>query len=175
MVLTEHSLSELIHIYLCSLNDDTGDALNSFSILPSPVNQCVESYWSKFVVDRPGRVKSFFQDMVDLKIFDTSEPDLLDCIRFRFMSILQKELADIANQWNYHLLSPNRNNTPSGRPDVVLSTPSLWPHLQTTQLVLTLQKPTSLLILPHDKFLILVMRKKWAHNCSFWVFLYLSL
>ena len=126
MVLTEHSLTELIHTYLCSLNDDTGDALNSFSILSSPVNQCVESYWSKFVVDRPGRGKSFFQDMVDLKIFDTSEPDLLDCIRFCFMSILQKELADIANQWNYHLLSPNRNNTPSGRPDVMYFLPHLY-------------------------------------------------
>ena len=104
---TEHSLTEPVHIYLRSLNDDTGHALNSFSLVSSPVNQRIESYWSKFLVDRPGWWKSFFQDMVDLEIFDPSEPALLDCIRFCFMSILQKELTYIANEWNRHLLSPN--------------------------------------------------------------------
>ena len=59
------------------LNDDTGDALNSFSIVSSPVNQRIESYWSKFVVDRPGWWKSFFQDMVDLELFDPSEPHFI--------------------------------------------------------------------------------------------------
>ena len=42
-----------IHIYLRSLNNDTGDVLNSFSIVPFTVNQRIESYWSKFIVDRP--------------------------------------------------------------------------------------------------------------------------
>ena len=64
--------------------------------MSSPVNQRIESYWSKFVLDRPGWCKSFFKDMVDLEIFDPSEPALLDCIRFCFMSILQKELTYIA-------------------------------------------------------------------------------
>ena len=84
------------------------------------------AYWSKFVVDRPGWWKSFFQDMVDLEIFYPSEPALLACIRFCFMSILRKELADIANEWNRHLLSPNRNNTQSGRPDVMYFLPHLY-------------------------------------------------
>ena len=56
----EHSLIEPIHIYLRSLNDDTGDALHSFSIVSSPFNQRIESYCSKFVSDRPGWWKSFF-------------------------------------------------------------------------------------------------------------------
>ena len=51
MALTTHAP---IHIYLRNLNDDTGDALNSFPVVSFPVNQCVESYWSKFVVDKPG-------------------------------------------------------------------------------------------------------------------------
>ena len=57
---TEHSLIEPIHIYLRNLNDATGDALHSFSIVSSPVNQRTESYCSKFVSDRPGWWKSFF-------------------------------------------------------------------------------------------------------------------
>ena len=64
--------------------------------------------------------------MVDLEIFYPSEPTLLACIRFCFMSILRKELADIANEWNRHLLSPNRNNTQSGRPDVMYFLPHLY-------------------------------------------------
>ena len=51
---TMHSLTEPIHIYLSSLNDDTGNALHSLSIVFSPVNRRIECYWSKFVVDRPG-------------------------------------------------------------------------------------------------------------------------
>ena len=73
---TEHLLIEPGHIYLHSLND-TGDVLHYFSMVSSPVNQRIESYWSKFIADRPGWWKSFFQDMVDLKIFDPSEPSLL--------------------------------------------------------------------------------------------------
>ena len=81
----------------------------------------------KFVIDRPGWQKSFFQDMVDLEIFDPSVLTLLDCIRFWFMSILRQELKDTANEWNHHLLSPKRNNTASARPDVMnLLPPSLW-------------------------------------------------
>ena len=57
--------------------------------------------------------------MVDLEVLDPHEPALLDCIKFCFMSILRKELTDIANEWNCYLLLPNRNNTPSGRPDVM--------------------------------------------------------
>ena len=64
--------------------------------------------------------------MVDLELFDPSEPALLDCIRFCFMSILQKELTYIANEWNRYLLSPNRNNRSSGTPDVMYFLPHLY-------------------------------------------------
>ena len=42
------------------------------------------------------------------------------------MSILQKELVDIENEWIRHLLSPNRNNTQSGRPDIMYFLPHLY-------------------------------------------------
>lgn len=83
---TEHSLSESVNIYQRSLNDDTGDSLHSFSIVSSPVNQCIEYYWSKYIVDRPGQWKSFFEDTVYLEIFVPSELALLGCIRFCFMT-----------------------------------------------------------------------------------------
>ena len=76
--------------------------------------------------------------MVDLEIFDPSEPALLDCIRFCFINILRKELTDIANEWNPHLLSPKRNNIPSGRPDIM----SFLPHFHgTTDRMISIRTP----------------------------------
>ena len=42
------------------------------------------------------------------------------------MSILQKELTYIANEWNRYLLSPNRNSRSSGTPDVIYFLPHLY-------------------------------------------------
>ena len=114
-----HSLNPYTYIYVALLMIH-GDVLHYFSIRSSFFNQRIECYWSRFAVDRPGWWKPFFQDMVDLEMFYPSEPALLDCIRFCFISILRKELTDIANEWNQHLLSSERrSNTPSGRPDIM--------------------------------------------------------
>ena len=53
--------------------------------------------------------------MVDLEIFDLSEPDLLDCIRFCFMSILQRTYRHC--RWMA---------LPSSRPDVMYFLPHLY-------------------------------------------------
>ena len=85
LVLSTHSLNP--YTYLTSLNDGTGDVLHSFSIVSSPVNEGIKSYWSKVVEDRSNQ-----QKLVDLEIFDPTEPALLGCIRISFndyiMSIL---------------------------------------------------------------------------------------
>ena len=43
---TKHSLTESVHIYLRSLNDDAGDVLHFFSIVPSPSQL---AYWAILV------------------------------------------------------------------------------------------------------------------------------
>ena len=37
------------------------------------VSPRIESYWSKYVLDKPGLWKSFFQNMADLEIFSPNE------------------------------------------------------------------------------------------------------
>ena len=64
--------------------------------------------------------------MVDLETFVSSESNLLDCVRFHFMSILRKELTGISVEWNPHLLSPSRNNTSSGKPNFMYFPPHLY-------------------------------------------------
>ena len=113
MVLSTDSLNPYTYIYAALMMIQVMHYIPFQQCPAQSVNQL------KFVVDRPGWQKSFFQDMVDLEIFDPSVLALLDCIRFWFMSILRKELTYIANEWNRHQLSPNRNNAPSGRPDAM--------------------------------------------------------
>ena len=67
--------------------------------------------------------------MIDLDVYDPSDPVILDCARFCFMGILRKELLTVANDWNQHLISKSKNDGPSGRPDTIF----FLPHLFETQ------------------------------------------
>ena len=44
---TEHSIIELMHLYLSNLDSNReGDVLKSFKRISSPKNQRIETYWS---------------------------------------------------------------------------------------------------------------------------------
>jgi len=131
---TEHSLIEPIHIALRSLSNEE-NVLGSFSIVTSPLNQRIESYWSKLKQDRIGWWRRFFLDMMDLDMFDPSDPVVLDCVRFCFMGLIRKELVDIANEWNQHLISRSLNGGPNGRPDTMYFLPHLFDCESYLQLV----------------------------------------
>ena len=77
-------------------------------------------------------VEFIFEDMVDSLKFDLSERTLRDCIRFCFMTILQKELGGITTETTNHLV---------GLPTHLYGTAN---HMISS----TLQKLTNLLILP---------------------------
>jgi len=109
---TEHSTIEPLQIVLRMLNTDDDTTLNSFSIITSPQNQRIEAYWSILKRDKIGWWKEFFQDLVDLDLYQNL-PVLKECIRFCFMSLLR-------NDWNVHLISFGRNRQgPQGRPDTI--------------------------------------------------------
>lgn len=122
---TEHSIIEPIHITLRDLVGDE-NAVDSFSIVPSPHNQRIESYWSKLRGDRMGWWQEFFRDMIDLELFDPSDPVLVDCLRFCFMNILRAELKELVEEWNEHIISKSINGGPSGRPDTMYFLPHLF-------------------------------------------------
>jgi len=87
---TEHSTIEPLQIVLRMLNTDDDTTLNSFSIITSPQNQRIEAYWSILKRDKIGWWKEFFQDLVDLDLYQNM-PVLKECIRFCFMSFLAKK------------------------------------------------------------------------------------
>ena len=102
------------------------DPLSTFSITTSPLNQRIEAYWSKLRQDRPGWWKSFFQDMIDLGLYDPTDHVQVECLRYCFMDIVRKELNSIAVEWNQHIISRSVNGGPSGRPDTMYFLPHLY-------------------------------------------------
>ena len=138
---TENLFIEPIRIYLRSPNDNTGDPLRYCSIVSSPVNQRIESYGSKFVVDCLGWWKSFFKGMVDLEIFDPSVSGLALWVFY------EKNLQTL--QMNGIAIYFSQTETIRHLVGLTLCTSYLvFMKLQTTWSILTQQKPTNLLILP---------------------------
>ena len=72
---------------------------------------------------------SFFKDMIEEGILDTSNEDHHECVQFVFAKIIQKDLNDFKERSNSHSIRPNlysdRKVRPSGRPDVLYFTPNM--------------------------------------------------
>ena len=101
---TEHSLTELMHLYLSALNGNL--EINHFSIITSPQNQRIESYSSVLQRDRSGWWRRFFQDLVDLELLNTDDPVVLGCLHYCFMGIIRDELNSVKEQWNKNTKEP---------------------------------------------------------------------
>ena len=128
---SENSLIEAIHTYLRYANSDNDTPSDSccFATGRSTANQRIEAYWSHLVKDGPGWWINFFKDLRDLNLFDDSDPLHVECIRFCFMQILRKELHQVAELWNEHVISPSKfgnNSGPRGKPDCMFFLPHLY-------------------------------------------------
>ncbi len=128
---SENSLIEAIHTYLRYSNSDNDTPVDSccFAIGRSTANQRIEAYWSHLVKDGPGWWINFFKDLRDLNLFNDSDPIHIECIRFCFMQILRKELHQVAQLWNEHIISPSKfgnSSGPRGKPDCMFFLPHLY-------------------------------------------------
>ena len=81
------------------------------------------------VKDGPGWWINFFKDLRDLGNFDDSDPAHAECIRFCFMHIIRKELDQVAELWNQHIISSSKSGNssgPRGKPDCMYFLPHLY-------------------------------------------------
>ena len=51
---------------------------------------------------------------------------LVDCLKFCFTGVLHKELKEMAEEWNEHIISKSSNGGPSGRPDTMYFLPHIF-------------------------------------------------
>ena len=64
--------------------------------------------------------------MVDLELFNPVSRVLVDCLKCCFVGVLPKELKEMAEVWNEHIISKSSNGGPSGRPDTMYFLPYLF-------------------------------------------------
>ena len=163
----EYALIEPTHTYLRNLNDDTGDTLDYFSTVSSPVNQRIESYWTKFAVDRPGWWKSFLQDMDDLENLIQVNPLYWIVSGFALWVFYEKNLQTL--QMNrIHIYFRQTETTPHLVDPTLCTFYPIFMELQTVWSALTLAKPTNLLLpalYPLTSLMSLVsMQRHWWMN-----------
>ena len=163
----EYALIEPIHSYLRNLNDDTGDTLDHLSTVFSPVNQRTESYWTKFGIDRPGWWKSFLQDMDDLENLIQVNRLYWIVSGFALWVFYEKNLQTL--QMNQIHIYFRQTETTPHLVDLTLCTfYPIFMELQTGWSVLTLAKPTNLLLpalYPLTSLMSLVsMQRHWWMN-----------
>ena len=124
---TENSLLRIIHIALRSNDGDSMAGERSFLYGRSVANQRIEAFWSyltrlclRFWID-------LLKDLRDRGIIDTSNDIHIQCIRFCFADLIQRDLSRVAVMWNQHRIRSQPNaECPSSKPDVLYFLPEAF-------------------------------------------------
>lgn len=107
--------------------DIRGDLQTAFLYGRSTSNQRIECWWSKFTMLGMERWISHFKQLELFGIIDVTKRLDIECVRFCYMDLLQRELNSIRLQWNTHRIRSSRTHeSPSGKPDVMYHMPQLY-------------------------------------------------
>ena len=106
-----------MHLHFSVLNGNL--EVNHFSIITSPQNQRIETYWS--VLQRDW----VFQDLVNLELLNADDPVVLNCLHYCFMGIIREELNSVKEEWNPHVISRSHKSGPTGHPSCMYYLPHL--------------------------------------------------
>lgn len=117
---TENSLVKDIHTLLRYYHDDEAAGVRSFSTGRSTANQRIEALWSCLMRNFTQYWRNLFKDLIDDNIFNNASYDHLQCIRFCFSNVIQKQLDQFCSYWNCHRIrAQRRRDLPSGIPDIM--------------------------------------------------------
>ena len=73
---------------------------------------------------------NFFKSMVEDNLLDTSIDYHVQSVQFSFMGLLQKDLDDVKDLWNYHRIRRVHNSVcQPGIPDILYFAPGLSAHV----------------------------------------------
>ena len=87
-------------------------------------NQRIEAWWSFLRRSYSHWWMNYFKDLRDSGLYNDSDPLQVECLRFCFMSLIQKQLDKVAKHWNLHQIRPSHNReSPPGKPDVLYFLP----------------------------------------------------
>ncbi|XP_046568863.1 uncharacterized protein LOC124277257 [Haliotis rubra] len=115
---------EQMQLLLRHDHNDRFAGSKSFLYGSSVHNQRIEFWWG---ILRKQCVQYWMDMFKHLKNEDLFCGDYLDksLVQFCFLDVIQKEIKDVAQTWNFHQIRANKNN-PSGKPSVLFSLPQLY-------------------------------------------------
>ena len=114
---------------------DASAGFYSFRYGKSVSNQRIEAWWAMLRRSCTGWWINFFRDLIEQGMIDITDPIHVECVRFCFAAILQKELNQMKTTWNNHRIrrsvNSNQQHRPPGRPNILYFAPStLEPSIQ---------------------------------------------
>lgn len=100
---------------------------NCFIYGKSTSNQRIEAWWSILRRQAADWWINFFKDLRECNLFNDADLLHVECIRYCFMDVLQKELTQVVIQWNQHRMQLKKNHeNPGGKPDILFFVPDAY-------------------------------------------------
>lgn len=106
---TENCIIEGLQQVLRFHHDDNLAGLRSFIKGKSTSNQRIECYWGSMRQLGVDFWISFFKDLRDNFVFDSSNQTHVECLRFCFGPLINYELQMIRTEWNRHRIRRQKN------------------------------------------------------------------
>ena len=95
----------------------------SFLFRKSIANQRIEAFWSQFRRSCSDWWIQFFKGLVHSGAYNNTDFLPVECFKFAFFPVIQKELENIKDNWNSHRirksLQSSNEGRPAGRPDIL--------------------------------------------------------
>lgn len=124
---TENVIVRDIQYALRWNHQDDFQGSSSFIYGSSNRNTRIERFWRNLRQMCGDAWMNHFKSMANLGLLDTSDRVHLECIRFCFIKLLNKDLVRVKRFWNQHTM--RRNNAidfPGGKPDVLYFQPERY-------------------------------------------------
>lgn len=113
-----------------ALRYDDGDSMsgmNSFITGRSTANQRIERFWVNLRHGFAVSWRNYFKDMVERGLLRTDDPVHLECLRYCFLPLIQRDLDSFKRTWNLHRIRQQRHTeVPSGIPTVMYYQPEAY-------------------------------------------------
>ena len=96
----------------------------SFCYGKSISNQRIEAWWSFLRRECADWWINYFKDVRERGIYNDGNNIHVECLKFCFSDLIQKELQRVARLWNLRKIRPSTNaDLPDGRPDIMYHIP----------------------------------------------------
>lgn len=123
---TENVIIRDLQIALRLAHDDTNAGCRSFLEGRSTGNQRIEQFWGTLKHSFTVFWRNLFRDLSDRGKLCIQDPIHIECLRFSFMRVIQRDLDMFASTWNLHRIRRQRNSeVPNGIPNVLYFQPEL--------------------------------------------------